>query len=89
METNNLKNDELVIEFEQELDKMLNDSGRSFYGRLGRMMYKDLGMMIYEGELLSFSSVKKIILAVETSVNTRFQVVMQKLKEIRIEALKL
>jgi len=57
---------------------MLNDSGRAFYGRLGRMMYKDLGMIIYEGELLSFGSIKKIILAVETSVTTRFQVIMQK-----------
>lgn len=72
METNNLKNDELVIEFEQELDKMLIESGRSFYGRSGRLMYRDLGMIIYDGELLCFSSVKKIVASVETSVNVRF-----------------
>ena len=76
MESNQLENDELVIEFEQELDQMLSESGKAFFGRLGRKMYRDLGMITYEGELLSFSSVKKITVAVETSVSQRFKVVM-------------
>ena len=67
----NIEEDENVKNFLNELDSMLENSENWYFGRQGRMLFKDLGPILYFGANISRYSLNQIIAQVDTCVDIR------------------